>query len=349
LTAILGPSGSGKTSLLNVLSAFITKNVSGSVTLNGMPRNVKILRNNSAYIMQEQSLFPLLTVRETMKFAVNFKTGKSLSEAEKRDKIEETLKMLCLYSFDDFVGDLSGGQKKRLSIAVEILHNPQMIFLDECTTGLDSSSSAQLLKHLQQMAKNENRTIVLTIHQPSARLLEMFDHIYGLADGKCVYQGASKNLVPFLKKTDLICPNFYNPYDFLLEMCTNESGHQNIDKFSQHIENGAVEEFRSERRQSVTTKAETYELQNSSYSLSFFNQVCLLLKRNFIFMFRDKTYMRLRILMSVLMGLLIGSLYYQTGREASHMISSFKYLYCSMFFISYSSYFSLMTRCKYQQ
>ena len=296
--------------------------------------------------MQEQSLFSILTVQETMKFAIKFKTGKSLREAQQNEKIEETLKMLSLYNSDDFVRGLSGGEKKRLSIALEILHDPQIIFLDEPTTGLDSSSSTQCLNHLKDITKNGNRTVIITIHQPSARLFEMFDHIYALASGKCIYQGSSKNLVPFLTETDLICPNFYNPCDFLMEISASECGSDNVNKLSSIVENGKSDKFRIKSSTSKHWKSECKEIRNSAYSLSFYQQLQLLLFRNFIMMIRDKTYLKLRVAVCIFMGFLIGSLYYQVGREASDMITSAKFVYCSMYFVSYSSYFSLMTRCK---
>ncbi|ETN64305.1 abc transporter [Anopheles darlingi] len=218
----MGPSGAGKSSLLNILTGYITQGVKGKLSFGG---NGHSNRKLCSYILQEDYLQPLFTVEEIMVMACDLKvSSNSLNRTEKHRLIDNILDTLHLsFCKQTRCGSLSGGQRKRLSIALELIDNPPILFLDEPTTGLDSSSSLYTIKLLQGLAR-EGRTIVCTIHQPSATVYEMFDHVYVLADGNCVYQGTALNTVPYLRSVGLHCPPYHNAADYLLEVTNKEYG-----------------------------------------------------------------------------------------------------------------------------
>lgn len=170
-------------------------------------------------------------------------------------QIKQILEAIALYELRKVrTGQLSGGQRKRLAIALELVDNPPVMFFDEPTSGLDSSTSTQVISLLKQLAE-EGRTIICTIHQPSALVFGLFDHLYALADGHCIYSGNTQMLVPFLAELDLVCPKTYNPSDYLLEISTNDYGEQNI-RLIEKIQNGRNTSYRLYNESS----AQTYSL-----------------------------------------------------------------------------------------
>ncbi|KAH8322987.1 hypothetical protein KR059_012617 [Drosophila kikkawai] len=227
LSAIMGPSGAGKSSLLNAISGFRRDGVTGSI---------KIRRDNACYITQDDHHQTLLTVEELMNLACDLKLK---HRHKKQEILTEILENLHLNHRRNVTAEkLSGGERKRLSIALELVDNPNIFFLDEPTSGLDEVTAAQCIRLLKAMA-HEGRTIVCTIHQPSATIYNYFDSIYVLAKGHCVYQGSPRATIPFLRLAQLDCPRHYSPSDYIIELVDAEDGHL-VPALSELTENGKL-------------------------------------------------------------------------------------------------------------
>ncbi|XP_034242885.1 ATP-binding cassette sub-family G member 1-like isoform X2 [Thrips palmi] len=222
LTAIMGPSGAGKSTLLDVLSGYTCWGVRGRLLVNGAPRDTRTFQRQSVYIQQDAALHPQLTVKEAMNVAAVLKLGRRGPEVQKT--IVETLESLGLLShIDTMTASLSGGQLKRLATALELLSNPPIMFFDEPTSGLDSSTTKQCVGVLRRLAR-QGRTVVCTIHTPSALVFGLLDQLYLLMDGRCAYNGHTANLLPYLASLGLRCPPYHNPADFALEVTSGDYG-----------------------------------------------------------------------------------------------------------------------------
>ncbi|KAJ6328589.1 hypothetical protein OIU77_010307 [Salix suchowensis] len=153
IMAVLGASGSGKSTLIDALADRIAKeSLKGSVTLNGEVLESRLLKVISAYVMQDDLLFPMLTVEETLMFSAEFRLPRSLSRSKKKARVQALIDQLGLRNAaNTVIGDeghrgVSGGERRRVSIGIDIVHDPILLFLDEPTSGLDSTSAFMVVK-----------------------------------------------------------------------------------------------------------------------------------------------------------------------------------------------------------
>lgn len=189
LNVIMGPSGSGKTSLLNAMALRLRNSIgtkyrpSGKIMFNGAVPSGSVIRSVCSYVCQDDdALLPSLTVRETLRFAAGLRLPSFMSTEEKYQRAEEVLlKMGLKDCADNLIGSdlikgVSGGEKRRVSIAVQVLTDPRVLLLDEPTSGLDAFTASSIMEVLQGLA-NEGRTLILTIHQARSDLFLSLIHI----------------------------------------------------------------------------------------------------------------------------------------------------------------------------
>lgn len=202
MCALMGASGAGKSTLLDVLAdRKTTGEISGDILFNGAPRNPLVMRS-TAYVMQDNHHIGVLTVRQTLTYAAHLRMNENIDIKLKNARVNKIMDMLGLTEHagtlvgNEHIRGISGGQAKRLSIGVEIINLPDLIFLDEPTTGLDSSIAYEVMAAVRNLA-NQNRTVICTIHQPSPMTYFLFDKLLLMAEGRVIYFGPAKDVVSY--------------------------------------------------------------------------------------------------------------------------------------------------------
>ncbi|OMO57206.1 ABC transporter-like protein [Corchorus capsularis] len=220
ILAIVGPSGAGKSSLLEILAGKLTPQT-GSIFVNQSPVDKARFRKVSGYVTQKDNLFPLLTVEETLMFSAKLRLR--LPQAQLSSRVKSLIQELGLEHVamtrvgDDRVRGISGGERRRVSIGVDVIHDPKVLILDEPTSGLDSNSALQTIDMLKVMAETRGRTIILSIHQPGFRIVKSFSSILLMADGSVLHQGTVDQLSANLREIGLQLPLHVNIIEFAIE------------------------------------------------------------------------------------------------------------------------------------
>ncbi|CAN6442411.1 unnamed protein product [Victoria cruziana] len=224
ILAVLGASGSGKSTLIDALAGRIAKgSLEGSVTLNGEPLDGRLVRSISAYVMQDDLLFPMLTVEETLSFAAEFRLPRTLSKAQKLERVQALIDQLGLrHAAKTIIGDeghrgVSGGERRRVSIGIDIIHDPILLFLDEPTSGLDSTSAFLVVRVLQRIARTGS-IVIMSIHQPSSRIVGLLDRTIFLSRGHMVYSGPPSGIPAYFSDFGHPPPENENHTEFALDL-----------------------------------------------------------------------------------------------------------------------------------
>ncbi|KFV42387.1 ATP-binding cassette sub-family G member 2, partial [Tyto alba] len=228
LNAILGPTGSGKSSLLDILAARKDPHgLSGDILINGAPQPANF-KCTSGYVVQDDVVMGTLTVRENLKFSAALRLPNSVKEQEKNERVNQIIKELGLSKVADskvgtqFTRGVSGGERKRTNIGMELITDPAILFLDEPTTGLDASTANAVLLLLKRMAK-QGKTIIFSIHQPRYSIFRLFDNLTLLAAGRVLYHGPTQRAIEYFQSIGYECEPYNNPADFFLDIINGDS------------------------------------------------------------------------------------------------------------------------------
>ncbi|KAL4313651.1 hypothetical protein AHAS_Ahas15G0006400 [Arachis hypogaea] len=358
ITAVMGPSGAGKSTFLDGLAGRIKSgSLKGRVSLDGASVSASLIKRTSAYIMQDDRLFPMLTVYETLMFAADFRLG-PLSLADKRHRVDNLIDQLGLStSRNTYIGDegtrgVSGGERRRVSIGVDIIHGPSLLFLDEPTSGLDSTSAHSVIEKVHDIARSGS-TVILTIHQPSSRIQMLLDHLIILARGQLMFQGSPNDVTQHLTRMSRRVPKGENPIEHLIDVI------QEYDQCEVGVE--ALAEFARYYTYSSEILAATPTPHSSDYTVnendyltpangaaspeqlgpkfanSFLSETWILMRRNFINIRRTPELFLSRLMVLTIMGFMMATMFHnpkQNLQGITNRLSFFIFTVCLFFFSS---------------
>ncbi|WOL05860.1 hypothetical protein Cni_G14591 [Canna indica] len=343
LMALMGPSGSGKSTLLDALAGRLATNafLSGVILLNG--RKAKLSFGTAAYVTQDDTLIGTLTVREMISYSARLRLPDRMPWEEKRALVEGTIMEMGLQDCaDTVIGNwhlrgISGGEKRRVSIGLEILMRPRLLFLDEPTSGLDSASAFFVTQTLRGLSR-DGRTVIASIHQPSSEVFELFDRLYLLSGGKTVYFGQTSEACEFFAQAGFPCPPLRNPSDHFLR-CINsdfdkvkatlkgslktrlERSDDPLERITTSEAIRRLIEYYGRSQYNYTAREKVDEisrvkgtvLDSGGSQASFLMQAFTLTKRSFVNMSRDFGYYWLRLLIYIVVTICIGTIYLNVG------------------------------------
>lgn len=225
--AIMGASGAGKTTFLDILARKNKKGlVDGNFYVNGEKVDDASFKNVVGFVDQEDTMLPTLTVHETILTSALLRLPRGMGRAAKEQRVHEVEKQLGILPIrDSLIGSeegngrgISGGEKRRVGIACELVTSPSILFLDEPTSGLDAYNAFNVIECLVTLAKTYKRTVIFTIHQPRSNIVALFDQLVLLAKGKTVYSGEFSECQSYFDKIGYSCPPGFNIADYLVDL-----------------------------------------------------------------------------------------------------------------------------------
>ncbi|KAF8981030.1 hypothetical protein BGZ46_003324 [Entomortierella lignicola] len=337
--AIMGPSGSGKTTLLDLLAdrkARNTGSFQGNILLNDVPIKEygSIRKRLVGYVTQEDDFIETLTVLETLTFAAKMRLPRSMSNKDKLSRVESVMQELNLTHIKDtkvggtVIRGISGGEKRRVTIGIELLSSPSVLLLDEPTSGLSATDALNVSKAIKGLARR-GRTVILTVHQPRSDIYELFDDLLLLSQGKVVYFGKAQAAAAYFESLGHECPIGWNVADYFLDLITLHQESPNSEgsstsqvnfakSYANYLANNPEAYLTQllKEHESSSEKVEHDALLNqikdaytTQYATTTFTQTMLLTQRSTTNLLRHPTIFQASVVIHIIFALVIGSLF----------------------------------------
>ncbi|ESZ90228.1 hypothetical protein SBOR_9382 [Sclerotinia borealis F-4128] len=331
ICALMGPSGCGKTTLLNFLAhrdAAAKATVVGEALVNGLNPSKSVFRDMSSYVEQEDALIGSLTVRETLNFAARLAHKNLLTRTERKRRVTGLLESFGLRNqAHTIIGTpiqkgISGGQKRRVSVASQLITGPKLLFLDEPTSGLDSAASWEVMSFVKEVAKRNNLIVIASIHQPSTSTFQLFDKLLLLSAGKSHYFGPVSEVNQHFEFIGYPIPLHMNASEYLLDLMNTDFAANQAQAQTRllQIQESWLDSFSCrqmhEKIQHTLQNIKPLPVTHSSRG-SFFNILMTLVHRAFIKSYRDVVAYGIRIAMYMGLAIMMGTVWLRLKTDQS--------------------------------
>jgi ABC-type multidrug transport system ATPase subunit/ABC-type multidrug transport system permease subunit len=328
VTAIMGASGSGKTSMLNILAGRVKTagaiTIKADVRLNNYsvdPTNIEV-RKKIAFVAQDDSLQVTATPREAIRFSARLRLPSTMTGSQIESLTNQMIGELGLQDCADTIvgGELikgiSGGERKRTSVGVELVTRPALVFLDEPTSGLDSFNAVHLCRLLKKVASTGS-SVLFTIHQPSSDIFSSFDRLILLNKGRVMYQGSVQNVPTYFGDRGHPCPPNYNPADWVMHVAlSNTIKELDIAGYFPKDERNLGAPFSADKKDDkdilgITERGHTSDVDSP---LGLCQQTRFLFKREINHLLRNTHALKARTAMTCAISSVIGFIFFQVAR-----------------------------------
>ena len=367
MTAIIGPSGSGKTTLMNYLSG--RQNESQMFRtyckyyLNNSPvQNVNDFKNIIGYVLQDDIMETNLSPRQLFTYYAKLRGLKNIKE-----KVDDIITVMGLEKCcDTLVGDvfkrgISGGERKRTSIGIELVSDPNLLFLDEPTTGLDSTTALDVMKNLAEL-KARGITIISTIHAPSKEILDLFDKVLILVDGKLAYDGSPIQLNNRLEELEFETPAHLEPIEYFMKVIDKDDlkiqfekegrdkgendsilqgeYDQRIEKLVSYQSDKTITQMKGNRPEETDINELSNLAKSKNKKINLFSQFFLLLKMNLYVFFKDFFGVVIKSVMFWVISAILIAVYYDLGDPEDDPVIAIQNRAGFIFIISINYFFT---------
>jgi ABC-type multidrug transport system ATPase subunit len=296
--------------------------------------------------MQDDSLVETSTPREALFFSAKLRLPQDYSDEQINVLVNDLLDELGITDCADtmiggqLIKGISGGQRKRTSVGIELITEPSLLFLDEPTSGLDSYSAFNLVSQLKRVAELET-VILCTIHQPSSEVFFLFDSVIFMKDGRILYQGPVPKITDYFGSFGYLIPDNYNPSDFAMTVCQTGSVEEFTEKkmFMENPEGGGV----SMQKTLSVTFVETPIPEGVTIRATFSTQLSTLLSRDILITKRDTAALGGRFGVTIVLNLIFGLIFLGAANQDDSISANFNSHFGAITMVAVSSMFGTAT------